>query len=149
MDSGAPSAPPQEYAAAGRIPLAVVVVDGDGLVSHWSTGARHLFGPAREVAIGRPAVELLPVFGALASDAADDFVDGYGRRALDDALGGLTDYPAAGRARLSDPAGTGSTCSGGPTPWSGPAGNGWSSSRPTPASWPARTRASSAPRHRR
>ncbi|MDQ1007302.1 hypothetical protein QFZ82_001787 [Streptomyces sp. V4I23] len=106
MDSGVPSAPPQEYAAAGRIPLAVVVVDGDGLVSHWSTGARRLFGPAREAAIGRPAVELLPVFGALAADAADDFVDGYGGQALHgalDALGGLTDYPAAGRARLSDP----------------------------------------------
>ncbi|MFF8841516.1 SpoIIE family protein phosphatase [Streptomyces sp. NPDC015127] len=103
MDTGVPSAPSQEYAAAGRIPLAVVVVDGDGLVSHWSTGARRLFGPAREEAVGCPAVELLPVFGALAADAADDFVDGYGGPALDDALGGLTDYPAAGRARLSDP----------------------------------------------
>ncbi|MBT2364357.1 SpoIIE family protein phosphatase [Streptomyces sp. ISL-10] len=98
MDSGVRTAP-QKYAAAGRIPLAVAVVDADGLVSHWSTGARRLFGPAREAAVGRPAVELLPVFGALTTDAADDFVDGYGAPLV----GGLTDYPAAGRARLSDP----------------------------------------------
>ncbi|MCL2733364.1 MAG: PAS domain-containing protein, partial [Actinomycetia bacterium] len=53
----------------GRIPLAVIVVDTGGLVSHWSTGARRLFGPSREEAVGRPAVDLLPVVGAL--DAPD------------------------------------------------------------------------------
>lgn len=43
----------------GRVPLAVVVVDAQGLVSHWSTGARRLFGRAKEEALGpcggRPA----------------------------------------------------------------------------------------------
>ncbi|GAA4893831.1 GAF domain-containing protein [Streptomyces coeruleoprunus] len=57
---------------AGRIPLAVVVVDREGLVSHWSTGARRLFGPAREDAVGRPAADLLPVSGALHPDDADE-----------------------------------------------------------------------------
>ena len=60
MDSGIPPGLPQDFAAAGRIPLAVVVVDGDGLVSHWSTGARRLFGHAREAAIGQPASDLMP-----------------------------------------------------------------------------------------
>jgi PAS domain-containing protein len=55
-------------AAAGRIPLAVVVVDRDGLVSHWSTGARRLFGMSRDETVGRPAVDLLPVSGAFADD---------------------------------------------------------------------------------
>ena len=32
MDSGAGPTVPRQYAVAGRIPLAVVVVDGDGLV---------------------------------------------------------------------------------------------------------------------
>lgn len=49
----------------GRVPLAVIVVDAAGLVSHWSTGARRLFGPPREEAVGRPAVDLLPLTGAL------------------------------------------------------------------------------------
>jgi PAS domain S-box-containing protein len=39
----------------------LVVVDGEGLVSHWSTGARRLFGLAKEEALGRPAIDLLPV----------------------------------------------------------------------------------------
>lgn len=49
----------------GRIPLAVVVVDRDGLVSHWSSGARRLFAVAEQDAIGRPAADLLPVSWAL------------------------------------------------------------------------------------
>ncbi|MFI1398280.1 SpoIIE family protein phosphatase [Streptomyces sp. NPDC020681] len=105
MDSGVPPTPPQQYAVAGRIPLAVVVVDGDGLVSHWSTGARRLFGPAKEEAVGQPAAELLPVSGALADEYEYESYDGCGGLGpgLDASLNGLTSYPAAGRARLSDP----------------------------------------------
>ncbi|WP_345042275.1 hypothetical protein [Streptomyces sannanensis] len=33
MERGTPPVPPQRNSAAGRIPLAVVLVDGDGLVS--------------------------------------------------------------------------------------------------------------------
>ncbi|WP_405804993.1 SpoIIE family protein phosphatase [Streptomyces sp. NBC_00210] len=104
MDSGVPPTPPQQYAAAGRIPLAVVVVDGDGLVSHWSTGARRLFGPSREQAVGQPVVELLPISGALARDGEYEEYDAYGGLGpgLDASLNGLTSYPAAGRARLSE-----------------------------------------------
>ncbi|TQK50973.1 serine phosphatase RsbU (regulator of sigma subunit) [Streptomyces sp. SLBN-118] len=105
MDSGVPPTPPQQYAVAGRIPLAVVVVDGDGLVSHWSTGARRLLGTTRDEAVGRPAVDLLPVTGALAPEGEYDAYDGYGGLGpgLDASLNGLTSYPAAGRARLSEP----------------------------------------------
>ncbi|MEU7657625.1 SpoIIE family protein phosphatase [Streptomyces lincolnensis] len=96
--------------AAGRIPLAVVVVDRDGLVSHWSTGARRLFGAAKEEAIGRAAVDLLPVSGALPEE---DETTSYGRLASYDGLGpdletsldGRLSYPAAGRARLTVPGG--------------------------------------------
>ncbi|WP_327433265.1 ATP-binding SpoIIE family protein phosphatase [Streptomyces sp. NBC_01236] len=95
-----------EYAAVGRIPLAVVTVDRDGLVSHWSTGARRLFGAPKEDAVGRPAVDLLPVSGALPED--DDTAP-YGAYAAYDGLGpdlessldGRLSYPAAGRARLT------------------------------------------------
>ncbi|NUR68471.1 MAG: SpoIIE family protein phosphatase, partial [Streptomyces sp.] len=95
-----------ETAAAGRIPLAVVVVDRDGLVSHWSRGARRLFGAAKEEALGRPAVDLLPVSGALPDE--EDTVP-YGAYADHDGLGpdlessldGRLFYPAAGRARLT------------------------------------------------
>lgn len=57
MDLGVPPqrTPQPRDTAAGRVPLAVVVVDADGLVSHWSTGARKLFGVAREHAVGCPA----------------------------------------------------------------------------------------------
>ncbi|MGV9405495.1 SpoIIE family protein phosphatase [Streptomyces sp. NPDC003667] len=93
--------------AAGRIPLAVVVVDRDGLVSHWSSGAGRLFGVGRQDAVGRPAVDLLPVSGALADDPQSDAVDAYGPYEaydglgpdLEASLGGRTAYPAAGRAR--------------------------------------------------
>ncbi|WP_129305737.1 SpoIIE family protein phosphatase [Streptomyces sp. L2] len=107
-------------AAAGRIPLAVVVVDRDGLVSHWSTGARRLFGMSRDETVGRPAVDLLPVSGAFADDQRgdpmpDDCFEGYDGLGpdLEASLGGRTDYPTAGRARVAAPkderSGTGST----------------------------------------
>ncbi|MEV5550354.1 SpoIIE family protein phosphatase [Streptomyces sp. NPDC052309] len=95
-------------AAPGRVPLAVVVVDHDGLVSHWSRGARLLFALPKEEAIGRPAPDLLPVSGALAEDddttpygswtARDDLGPG-----LEASLDGRLSYPAAGRARLTVP----------------------------------------------
>lgn len=97
-----------ESVAAGRIPLAVVVVDREGLVSHWSRGARRLFGTPKEEAVGRAAVDLLPVSGALPED---DEITPYGAYAAYDGLGpdleasldGRLSYPAAGRARLSVP----------------------------------------------
>ncbi|PKV88796.1 SpoIIE family protein phosphatase [Streptomyces sp. TLI_146] len=108
MDSGTPPTLPRQSAVAGRIPLAVIVVDGDGLVSHWSTGARRLFGPAREEAVGLPALDLLPVSGALREDRPGDVLrelDAYDEfgPGLDASLSGLTSYPTAGRATLSDP----------------------------------------------
>ncbi|MGW1066656.1 SpoIIE family protein phosphatase [Streptomyces aureus] len=95
-----------EHADVGRIPLAVVVVDRDGLVSHWSSGARRLFGASKDEALGRHAVDLLPVSGAL-PEAADAVP--FGSRATYDGLGpglessldGRLSYPAAGRARLT------------------------------------------------
>ncbi|MFD9462200.1 SpoIIE family protein phosphatase [Streptomyces sp. NPDC060027] len=90
--------------AAGRIPLAVVVVDRDGLVSHWSSGARRLFGAPKEEALGRPVADLLPVSGALPDDAAPfgsyAAYDGLGP-GLESSLDGRISYPAAGRARLT------------------------------------------------
>lgn len=80
----------------GRIPLAVAVVDSDGLVTHWSSGARKLFGRTREQAIGALAVDLMPVSGAL---RGEDLVD-----AADGALCGPRSYPTAGRARMTLPA---------------------------------------------
>ncbi|MFI9585267.1 SpoIIE family protein phosphatase [Streptomyces sp. NPDC052236] len=106
MDSGVPPTPPrQPYAVAGRIPLAVIVVDGDGLVTHWSTGARRLFGPTREQAVGQSAVDLLPVSGALAAEGEYEEYGAYGGLGpgLDRSLNGITSYPSAGRARLSEP----------------------------------------------
>ncbi|MEU9054374.1 SpoIIE family protein phosphatase [Streptomyces sp. NPDC048384] len=97
-----------EHAASGRIPLAVVVVDREGLVSHWSSGARRLFGAAKEEAIGRAAVDLLPVSGALPEDddvslyGAYSAYDGLGHD-LETSLDGRLYYPAAGRARLTVP----------------------------------------------
>ena len=69
-DTGATTGPgagdeTPEHAAAGRIPLAVVVVDRAGLVSHWSSGARRLFGTTKDEAVGQSALDLLPVSGAL------------------------------------------------------------------------------------
>ncbi|WP_225095401.1 SpoIIE family protein phosphatase [Streptomyces sp. CoH27] len=100
-------------AAAGRIPLAVVVVDRAGLVSHWSSGARRLFGAGREDAVGRPAADLLPVSGALPDDAHGDVNDdampgAYPRHDgpgpdLEASLDGHTGYATAGRARIAAP----------------------------------------------
>lgn len=92
-----------EPAEPGRVPLAVVVVDRDGLVSHWSRGARRLFGVPKEEAIGRTALDLLPVSGAL-PDERDTTPyaagDGLGPD-LESSLDGGLSYPAAGRARLT------------------------------------------------
>ncbi|MFC8417713.1 SpoIIE family protein phosphatase [Streptomyces coelicoflavus] len=96
----------------GRVPLAVVVVDRDGLVSHWSRGARRLFGLPKEEAIGRPAPDLLPVSGVLPGDGTGDDGPAHGSYPDDDglgpglesSLGGRLSYPAAGRARLTVPA---------------------------------------------
>ncbi|MYY07229.1 MULTISPECIES: SpoIIE family protein phosphatase [unclassified Streptomyces] len=91
--------------AAGRVPLAVVVVDTDGLVSHWSTGAGRLFGITRAQAVGCPAGELLPVSGVL---SPGDGPSAEAERAdpgpvLDSSLSGDFAYPVAGSARLDDP----------------------------------------------
>lgn len=111
---GAGEGAPAEHAAAGRIPLAVVVVDREGLVSHWSRGARRLFGASKEEALGQPAVDLLPVSGALPDDGdgdGDEDTTPYGAHLADDGLGpdlessldGRLSYPASGRARLTVP----------------------------------------------
>lgn len=107
MDLGvSPHRTPQPRdTAAGRVPLAVVVVDTDGLVSHWSTGAGRLFGITRAQAVGCPAGELLPVSGAL---SPGDGPSAEAERAdpgpaLDSSLSGDFAYPAAGSARLDDP----------------------------------------------
>ncbi|UUN30212.1 SpoIIE family protein phosphatase [Streptomyces sp. FIT100] len=104
MHSGVPPQLPRQDAAAGRIPLAVVVVDGDGRVSHWSSGARRLFGHSKEDAVGQSVVELLPVAGALDGGGPYEGDEGYSGLGpgLDASLNGLTSYPAAGCARLSD-----------------------------------------------
>ncbi|WP_327371223.1 ATP-binding SpoIIE family protein phosphatase [Streptomyces sp. NBC_01217] len=111
MDLGVPPqrTPQPRDAAAGRVPLAVVVVDADGLVSHWSTGARRLFGVTRQEALGCPAGELLPVYGALGKDgglgdgglAGDRAHEEFGPE-LDSSLSGTVAYPAAGRARVDE-----------------------------------------------
>ncbi|MET4921896.1 SpoIIE family protein phosphatase [Streptomyces sp. PSRA5] len=111
MDSGTPPLRSRrQRAVTGRIPLAVVVVDADGLVSHWSSGARRLFGHSKEDAVGQPAGDLMPVSGALTEDrtgrvngvddAYDEGYDGYDE--LGPELHGRSSYPTAGRARLSD-----------------------------------------------
>ncbi|MEU7576921.1 SpoIIE family protein phosphatase [Streptomyces sp. NPDC041068] len=103
MERGTPGAPVTQSAASGRIPLAVVVVDGAGLVSHWSVGARRLFGYAKEEAVGRPVGDLLPVHGAIPEDREPyGAYDGLGPD-LETSLDGRISYPAAGRARLTGP----------------------------------------------
>ncbi|MEV5604003.1 SpoIIE family protein phosphatase [Streptomyces sp. NPDC052299] len=103
MDLGVPSqrTPLPGDGTAGRLPLAVAVVDAEGLVSHWSSGARRLFGVAREDAIGCPAGELLPVSGVLGVNGAPAQYDEG--PALDSSLSGDFPYPASGRARLDEP----------------------------------------------
>ncbi|MGK3942146.1 SpoIIE family protein phosphatase [Streptomyces caeruleatus] len=105
---GAGSGAADGLAATGRVPLAVVVVDRDGLVSHWSRGASRLFGAGKEEAIGRSAADLLPVSGALPDEpdtrsyAVHAAYDGLGPD-LESSLDGRLSYPAAGRARLTAP----------------------------------------------
>lgn len=106
MDLGVPpQRTPQPDTAAGRVPLAVVVVDADGLVSHWSTGARKLFGVSRADAVGCPAGELLPVTGALRQrgDPLQDTAYGEFGPGPGSSLSGTVAYPAAGRARVDQP----------------------------------------------
>ncbi|WP_409234217.1 SpoIIE family protein phosphatase [Streptomyces sp. PA5.6] len=101
MEQGTPGEPPTQSAASGRIPLAVVVVDGAGLVSHWSVGARRLFGYEKEDAVGRPVGDLLPVHGAIPEDRESyGAFDGLGPD-LETSLDRRISYPAAGRARLT------------------------------------------------
>ncbi|MEV8541987.1 SpoIIE family protein phosphatase [Streptomyces sp. NPDC051572] len=97
-----------EHTATGRVPLAVILIDRDGLVSHWSRGARRLFGATKEEAIGQTALDLLPVSGALPDEEETSpyggftAYDGLGPD-LESSLDGRLSYPAAGRARLSVP----------------------------------------------
>lgn len=91
----------------GRIPLAVVVVDGAGRVTHWSSGARRLFHRGREEAVGCLAADLLPISGALAELDVDRGPSMAGAQPAagepgDEALPGLTGYPTAGRAYVAD-----------------------------------------------
>ncbi|MET7572314.1 SpoIIE family protein phosphatase [Streptomyces sp. NPDC005492] len=97
-----------EHTAAGRVPLAVVLVDRGGLVSHWSRGARRLFGATKDEAIGQPALDLLPVSGALPEDEGTDPYDAFAAYDglgpdLESSLDSGLSYPAAGRARLTVP----------------------------------------------
>ncbi|MGA4838730.1 SpoIIE family protein phosphatase [Streptomyces sp. G45] len=107
MERGTPDGEPVPRSGVpGRVPLAVVVVDGEGLVSHWSVGARRLFGHSKDEAVGRPAGDLLPVSGALPQDTAPGSPYGaYDTLGPDlgSSLDGRTSYPAAGRARLTVP----------------------------------------------
>lgn len=102
MDRDVPAqrTPPPRDASTGRVPLAVAVVDENGLVSHWSSGARRLFGVTRQEAIGCPAGELLPISGVLGQREED--CGGFGPE-LDGAPGGSLSYPASGRARIDEP----------------------------------------------
>ncbi|AEW97231.1 MULTISPECIES: ATP-binding SpoIIE family protein phosphatase [Streptomycetaceae] len=102
MDANVPPEP--SAAVSGRIPLAVVVVDGDGLVSHWSSGARRLLGVSREEAVGSPVLDLLPVGGAFRDepDAPGDADDLDAGPVLETSIGARAPYPTAGRAHLSD-----------------------------------------------
>ncbi|WP_030900460.1 PAS domain-containing protein [Streptomyces sp. NRRL F-5126] len=102
MDSGFPPALPHRIAAAGRIPLGVAVVDRHGIVSHWSAGARQLFGHSAPEAVGRLGGDLMPVSGGLAaaepSRAHDAAAHGAGGTRA-------PAHPAAGRATVHAPDG--------------------------------------------
>ena len=76
----------------GRVPLAVVVVDGDGLVSHWSTGARRLF-----VTIPEPFEAGQAVFHAYLALAEEDA--GL-HRAVEQIAGLQTQYAPSGYVGL-------------------------------------------------
>lgn len=96
-------------AVPARIPLAVVVVGADGRIAHWSSGAHRLFGPTAGEAVGAPAVDLMPVTGALGDKGWDGRTDGPGADSGYDDLngpGGETTWadgacPTAGRARMA------------------------------------------------
>ena len=112
----------------------------DGLVSHWCTGARRLFGASKEDAVGRPAVDLLPGLRRAARRGRGRALRGVRARTTGSAptwsprSTGALSYPAAGaRPARRAAARTGSTCCGGPTRWSAPGPSGCSSSPPTPA----------------
>ncbi|WP_043261496.1 PAS domain-containing protein, partial [Streptomyces sp. e14] len=95
--------------AARRVAPAVVVVGRDRLVSHWSRGAREMFGVPEEEAIGRPATDLLPVSGALPDE--DDEPPDPVRRAyggLGSAWGLSPDGLRSGPALSLDGLGSGS-----------------------------------------
>ncbi|EXU62936.1 PAS/PAC sensor protein [Streptomyces sp. PRh5] len=96
-----PVVPEQRRGVHGRMPLAVVVIDAEGRVTHWSSGARRLFGPTRQQAVGRPAVDLMPVSGALRG--AEVRTDATGSPELDESRLGTVYYPTAGRARMAEP----------------------------------------------
>lgn len=62
----------------GRMPLAAVVIDGAGLITHWNADAPRLFGPTAAEAVGRPAAAVLP------ASLAGGPTAGAGRDARDD-----------------------------------------------------------------
>ncbi|MGW7195907.1 ATP-binding SpoIIE family protein phosphatase [Streptomyces chryseus] len=93
---------PRQRAVSGRVPLAVVVVGGDGLVSHWSSGAQRLFGHRREDAVGALAADLLPVSGALNTP---DAYDALAPDADGPPTGGFTGQLTSGRAKCPRPDG--------------------------------------------
>ncbi|MEV6103948.1 SpoIIE family protein phosphatase [Streptomyces sp. NPDC051940] len=114
MAPGTRTTPPDASTVPGRVPLGVVVVDGSGLVTHWSSGARRLFGSTREEAVGSSAADLLPVAGALAVSRGEDHAheraaaggayDGSGELGPElDLRGALSGYPRTGRARIAAP----------------------------------------------
>lgn len=102
MDRDVPAqrTPLPRDASTGRVPLAVAVVDERGLVSHWSSGARRLFGVTRQGAVGSPAGELLPVSGVLGQ--AEEDGTGFGPESEGAPVGTFC-YPTAGRARVDEP----------------------------------------------
>lgn len=94
--------PDPSATVSGRIPLAVIVVDSAGLVSHFSSGARRLFDLERAEAVGRPAAELLPVSGVIDGFGSGDG-DGDGAAY---AVGGPGEQPAPrGSGRFRDSGG--------------------------------------------
>ncbi|MFR9721981.1 SpoIIE family protein phosphatase [Streptomyces sp. MS19] len=48
----------------GGIPVAVVVLDGAAVIAHWNSGAAGLFEVPRAAAVGRRAVDVMPVASA-------------------------------------------------------------------------------------
>ncbi|MCE7081634.1 SpoIIE family protein phosphatase [Streptomyces sp. ST2-7A] len=85
----------------GRLPLAVVVADHRGSITHWSAGARRLFGLTREEARGRAVADVLPVSGVfdVVGDGEDDGAAyaGLYSGAVDGPSRPLPGHPASGR----------------------------------------------------